>query len=152
MKKKSQVDRLIEWRRNNKELYEQLKINGLRKSAKAKAAAAKLSRLYSKKAQATRAKMPGYSPTESHYCAINWIFRSPDNVVYEFKNLANFVRNHPELFAPEDLIKKHNKCNAVNGLSSLKPYRRNGEPKKLVNGTWKGWSWVSGTEMRAHSN
>ena len=70
--------------------------------------------------------------------------RSSTNVVWYVKNVRHFVRTHPELFNPEDLIMKKYKsgssnCNAVAGLLSLTAIKR-------PVGSWKGWTLVSKVE------
>ena len=67
--------------------------------------------------------------------AKEWRLRSPQNVVYRFKNLLNFVCTHKELFLEEDL-----KRNAASGLSALRP------TNNYVHGSWKGWTWDSHIE------
>ena len=73
-----------------------------------------------------------------------WDLRSPDNRTFRVKNLLEFVRNNPELFAEEDVQWRAKGrslvCKATGGLASLSPRKKN--PK----GSWKGWTWVSITE------
>jgi len=87
---------------------------------------------------------------EENHAARKWYLRSPDNVVYVFKNLREFVRSNPHLF-PEDAViwkkaaKKPNNslltCKALGGLLRLNPAR-----KKTL-GSWRGWTWNSATEV-----
>jgi hypothetical protein len=103
-----------------------------------------------KKAQQGMDASPFFKPGKDHLASKVWRLRSSANVEYEFKNLTNFVREHPELFDPEDLKWKLNKngipleCRATHGLYSLNP---NGK-KKVVAGSWKGWTFVSMFERR----
>jgi hypothetical protein len=80
-----------------------------------------------------------------HHMAFACEFRSPTNVVWYVKNVRHFVRTHPELFDPEDVIMKKQKsskyyyCNAASGLGKLTGRTR---PR----GSWKGWTLVSKVE------
>ena len=88
---------------------------------------------------------PDMKPDERHFRARVWRIRSPENRVFEFKNLAKFIRDHPELFLPEDVIapvsNKRKKCHAYGGLNSISP-----RLKRNV-GSWKGWTWYSFLEQ-----
>lgn len=89
-------------------------------------------------------KLPGMAKGPQHHAAIVCELRSPTNVVWYVKNVRHFVRTHPELFDPEDLIIKKYKsgasnCNAVAGFLSLTAIKR---PR----GSWKGWTLVSKVE------
>jgi hypothetical protein len=96
---------------------------------------------FTKKAQATRNRMPGYQPIPEHYSAKWWSVRDARGVAHEFKNLCYFIRQHPELFLPEDLLTpgKTSQCRAYGGISSIRP----SPTRKIVNGSWKGWTWLS---------
>jgi hypothetical protein len=115
------INNLLRWREKNKNLYERKRLAGVANSKKIKIAARKncLARV-----------------------AI-WRFRSPQNVVYEFKNLAEFLRAHGNLFNVGDLNWTSKGCRAYTGLSYLKPYRTDGSPKTKVRGSWKGWRWYA---------
>lgn len=74
--------------------------------------------------------------------------RSPDNIVYEFRNLTDWVRTNPDLFHPDDVIWRRPDsrrgmpfCRASKGLSAL--FNRS----KHVRGSWKGWTVFSHTEQ-----
>ena len=80
------------------------------------------------------------------------LIRSPRGLIYEFNNLAQFVRDNEKLFMPEDVvwIKPKNKigttlgnlkCRALSGLYSLINPR-------TTKGSWKGWTVVSLHERR----
>ena len=76
---------------------------------------------------------------ENNCKARMWRVRSPENVVYVFKNLQEFIRNNPHLFNEEDVIWKPNikamRCNASAGIEVISPRR------KHPAGSWKGWTW-----------
>lgn len=74
-----------------------------------------------------------------HFRSVACEFRSPTNVVWYVKNISHFIRTHPELFNPEDLIIKKYKSRALAGLLSL-------TARKRPNGSWKGWTLVSKIE------
>lgn len=87
-------------------------------------------------------------PTNMH--SKSGVLRSPMNVEYPFHNLTHFVREHPELFLPEDVvwrerIYRHGVrgervgyiCRAASGLGTVVSGGR---------GTWKGWTLVSDIE------
>src|ERR1017187_1806001 len=79
----------------------------------------------------------------AHCRARIWRVRSPENIVYEFKNLQLFIREHSELFLPGDVIwkgKNKLKCNANGGIQSICPR------KKHPVGSWKNWTWYSHLE------
>lgn len=87
---------------------------------------------------------------QQHHMAKPWRLRSPQNVTYEFKNLADFVRKNPHLFYPEDVIWRYTPwnhsytCKAVGGLNSISPRL------KKPNGSWKGWRIDSQQERIFH--
>jgi len=129
--KPSPMEPIFRWRKKNSELCEQRRIAGIRRSQKIKDAAKRnaLARVGT------------------------WRVRSPQNVIYEFKNLSNFLRDHSNLFHPNDLkqysllkpsrYKTTDQCNAYKFLLALKPYRMDGGPKRNVVGSWKGWRWYA---------
>jgi len=63
---------------------------------------------------------------------------SPDKQWYKVKNLNHFVRTHPELFSPDDVVWKENQgnlwCRASLGLRAL--FRKG----KYLRHQWKGWT------------
>jgi hypothetical protein len=73
-----------------------------------------------------------------HHAGRMWHVRSPDNVTYHFLNLAEFIRQHPQLFDPADVPVK-----AMRGIGMLRPT----PTRKRISGTWKGWTWISLTEV-----
>lgn len=66
-----------------------------------------------------------------------WLLVSPQNVVYEFRNLSDFIRKNSSLFDPEDVVWTKYSCRAVHGIAHLRPTRKKPES------TWKGWRWQS---------
>jgi ParB-like chromosome segregation protein Spo0J len=76
--------------------------------------------------------------------SISGILRSPENILYEFKNLTHFVREHSYLFLEQDVIWKRSgttiRCNASHGLLDLFGRSKN------VRGSWKGWTVYSHVE------
>ncbi len=86
---------------------------------------------------------PDCQPNENHFRAQKWSVRSPTNRVFVFKNLAKFIREHPKLFLPEDVIdagNKRHRCHAYSGLNSISPRLKHNV------GSWKGWTWYSHLE------
>jgi len=80
--------------------------------------------------------------SQHHQKARHFLVRSPENMTYRVRGIANFVRGHPQLFMEADLLQKQGvpltsyTCNATYGLGSLvrNAHRRN---------TWKGWVLVN---------
>lgn len=69
-----------------------------------------------------------------HHAGRKWHIRSPSNVEYHFLNLSEFIRTHSHLFDADDIpVKAHR------GIQGLRP----SDTRKRVNGTWKGWTWIS---------
>ena len=131
--------------------YESLRLAGLRKSEKVKQAARRVSAEYREQALATRAKNPRSMKGEAHCSAMVWRIRDYRGKTYEFKNLAEFIRRNSDLFDADDTVwtERTNStmlCRAYQGIQSLRPYRRDGTPSSRVNGSWKGWTWISGLE------
>ncbi|TEU23416.1 hypothetical protein E2B99_13645 [Alkanindiges illinoisensis] len=76
----------------------------------------------------------------SNVQAVDWWLISPDGTEYKFKNLYEFVRQNPHLFAPADTVFKRTGgkrgtggeyCNATAGLLNVKA----GKAK-----AWKRWT------------
>jgi hypothetical protein len=81
-----------------------------------------------------------------HPKAADFFVRSPSNVVYWVRNIAEFVRRNPGLFHPDDIVNNSKKratysCKATAGLCSL---IRTVETR----GSWKGWQLVSRVEYK----
>lgn len=68
--------------------------------------------------------------------AREWALQAPDGMVWRGRNLYEFVRTHPDLFAPEDRAWKRaggtgtEYCAATVGLGKLRHQRP----------IWKGWT------------
>ena len=69
-----------------------------------------------------------------HHQCKKWHIRSPSNVEYHFINLAEFIRTHQDLFDPIDIPK-----NSYHGIALLRPSNK----RKVIPGSWKGWTWIS---------
>ena len=73
---------------------------------------------------------------EKNHRAKHWTLISPDNKTYQVCNLYQFVRDHPHLFAPKDVIWKRSRgkgaeyCNATAGLLNVSSGKSS---------NWKGW-------------
>lgn len=81
---------------------------------------------------------PVCRPDENNKAASEWSLVSPAGDVHAFRNLAHFVREHPDLFEPADLIRKSSTTtNAALGLAALRP-RADGTAARE---SWKGWTW-----------
>ena len=149
--KPSPIEHLLRWREKNKDLYERKRLAGVRNSQKIKDAMRRVGIQYREKSIAIRLAMPKFQKGEQHFRSSVWRFRSPQNVVYEFKNLAEFLRTHGNLFDIKDLqwyrIGTSDLCNAYKGLSSIRPHLPCGTPKKRINGSWKGWRWYASKDV-----
>lgn len=127
---------------------EEKRLTALRTSSKAKEARRNLAAKYRHLAAAAAAASPLAGKFETNVHAERWCLRTPDRgQIYEFTNLAHFIRNHSHLFNPDDLvINRFGTCKAERGLAKLSPRRRE------VKGSWKGWQWVSTIERRVGNN
>jgi hypothetical protein len=89
-------------------------------------------------------KSPKIGPFESNiHARDDWSFLSPDGEVFRFRNLNHFLREHHELFLPEDLKvnRRSRTCRASVGLGDLAPWRKG---KRI----WKGWTWFQGESKK----
>lgn len=77
-------------------------------------------------------------PGVKNHAARKWHLRSPSNVEYHFVNLLEFIRQNNHLFDPADIPVR-----ASRGLGMIRP----SDTRKKVAGTWKGWTWISYTEV-----
>ena len=89
--------------------------------------------------------LPKIARGSKHCRAKAFHFRSPDNQVFSGTNIRHFVRTHPHLFHPSDVIWRglfgDEHCRASKGLGGIS------NPSSKA-GSWKGWtmaatSWVS---------
>jgi len=88
-------------------------------------------------------RIPGLQKTPENYKAVWWRVRDYQGRIHEFKNLCWFIRENPSLFLKEDINYKHTiRSRAYSGISGLRP----NPTRKIVNGSWKGWTWYSQTE------
>ncbi len=92
---------------------------------------------------------------EDNFCAQVWYLKDPAGNNRVFKNLANFIRENPDLFCKEHIVWKKSlrigchgntgeSCLAYYGLCQLKPYKKDGTRKSKVNASWFEWSWCGG--------
>ena len=79
---------------------------------------------------------------EMHPLALAWSLQSPDGRIWQFCNLADFIRNHQELFTPEQLLfhgkrrgTEQQQTKAQVRLGRLCPRR------KTIQNTAFGWRW-----------
>lgn len=68
-----------------------------------------------------------------HPTARWWDIRDPSGRMHRFRNLNQFLRDHPELFDPEDLVMRGRSCRAAKGIQSM---FLASQPA----GSWKGWT------------
>lgn len=89
-------------------------------------------------AAARKSPLAGKGTENVH--AKQWVLISPDDRVFRARNLNQFIRDNPDLFAAEDVIWKRTGgkrgtggewCNASAGLGNVRAGRSQ---------TWKGWS------------
>jgi len=84
-----------------------------------------------------RATSPICQPDEKNASAKKWSVRAPNGEVFQFRNLAHFVRTHRGLFADDELRPLANGTPyAAFGIGLLRPSRaRRAE-------SWHGWTWA----------
>ena len=92
------------------------RLDALRESARKATEAAKLS--------------PNSGAFETNIHAKSWILKAPDNQIYEFDNLRNFIREHPDFF--------QNPRSAETALSAC----ANGRSKGRAPSQYKGWQVI----------
>lgn len=101
---------------------------------------------YARKTQHLATEAAKASPAagrgQSNVHAVEWRLQGPDGVQYAFRNLYEFVRANPLLFAPADLEWKRTGggrgmggewCNATAGILNIKGGRAK---------SWKGWRLI----------
>ena len=79
-----------------------------------------------------------------HFKALHITVRSPDGVPYRVDNVAAFVRGHPELFSPEDVVSRDPRrgwyrSRAAAGLRRL-------QSASGTSASWKGWTLTFGCQ------
>lgn len=145
------VDHLLRYREAHPE-YEERRLEGLRNSQKLKESARRISFEFRSKAQESRSKNPRHQKGQFHIASKHWRLRDFKGRIYEFVNLANFIRENPGLFDENDTQwhrppgKTSSICRAYSGLSSIRPFPVKTRSKRKVAGSWKGWTWFSQTE------
>jgi hypothetical protein len=77
-------------------------------------------------------------PYESNVCAKDWSLLAPDGTSHRFRNLSLWLRQHADLFDPDDLVCMLGRpiCRAQSSLGKLRLDRKNPKP------SWKGWAWL----------
>lgn len=88
---------------------------------------------------------PSVAKGVEHNRAKHLLVSSPSRRIYAVDNVSHFVRSHPELFNPDDLIQyrssKSFRCKASCGLLSLIQKGFHGN-RSNARGVWKGWTLV----------
>jgi hypothetical protein len=94
-----------------------------------------------------KARQTMLSRRDKHQAALVWSLRSPDGVVYRFKNLACFIREHINLFTPQQLtpVNRLGRTRIEASLSLLSPRR------KHCSRVAQGWTWhIDGKEPETY--
>lgn len=149
--KASPINRLKTWRAQNRVAFENRRVLGMKNSPLVRANLERIHRECKEQWKASALKNPKLQATDQHIAAKMWKLVSPTGNVYEFRNLKKFVRDHENLFNPEDVQWKEQSgthqtwCKAFQALSRLRPSCS----KPLTE--WNGWRWIGGmnTEMAA---
>ena len=140
---KSRLEPVRRWRQANPDLFEQRRVEGMKKSDLVRENLLRLHR--EKKAEWRRSarRNPKLRATTEHIAAKEWKLRAPGGEVHEFRNLKAFLRENADLFAVADVEWKEVPgrpgqawCRAFHGLSRLRP-----SCVKLLP-EWKGWTWA----------
>lgn len=149
--KASPITRLKTWRAQNRTTFETRRVLGMKNSPLVRANLERIHRECKEQWKASALKNPKLQATDQHIAAKMWKLVSPTGNVYEFRNLKKFVRDHENLFSPEDVQWKEQSgthqtwCKAFQALSRLRPSCS----KPLTE--WNGWRWVAAmnTELAA---
>jgi hypothetical protein len=141
-KEASRLEPVKRWRMAHPELFEQRRIEGMKKSDLVRENLMRLHREKKAEWHKSARKNPKLRATVEHIAAKEWSLKAPSGVVYRFRNLKQFLRGNAELFDVEDVIWKEVPgrpsqawCRAFHGLSRLRP-----SCVKLLP-DWKGWTW-----------
>ena len=141
--KESRINRLIRFREQNPVLFERRRVEGMRRSSLVRDNLMRLHRDRKEQWKASALKNPKLRATEQHIAAKMWRLRAPDGLLYEFRNLKKFVREHEQLFSPDDVIWKEMNgkanqawCRAFQSLGRLRPT----SSKHIAE--WFGWTWA----------
>ncbi len=130
------------WRQAHPELFEQRRVEGMKKSPLVRANLLRLHRERKAEWHASARRNPKLRATSQHIAAKEWALRSPLGSIHRFRNLKQFIREHSDLFEAEDVVWKEVPerpsqawCRAFHGLGRLRP----GNAKQLPE--WNGWTW-----------
>ena len=141
-KESSRWEPVKRWRMAHPELFEQRRIEGMKKSDLVRENLMRLHREKKAEWHKSARKNPKLRATVEHIAAKEWSLKAPSGVVYRFRNLKQFLRGNAELFDAEDVVWKEVPgrpsqawCRAFHGLSRLRP-----SCVKLLP-DWKGWTW-----------
>ena len=112
-------------------------------SQKVKNNARRIQKLYAGIGMEMHPEMFSKAAGENHVSAAVFSIRSPRGVHYRFKNLRAFIRDNADMFENGDATwfrrGRGEDCRAYGGIMSIKPSER----RRKVNGSWKGWVWVT---------
>jgi hypothetical protein len=136
---------------------EESRMAAVKASQKVKDAARRTQKLSAGLGMKMHPEMFSVDARENHVSAAVFSIRSPEGIHYRFKNLRAFIRDNAGLFEDGDASwfecrqragrKCGTTCRAYGGITSIKP----SEKKRIINGSWKGWVWVTLNE-RALNN
>lgn len=122
---------------------EEARMAAVKASQKVKDAARRTQKIYAGLGMKMHPEMFSKSAGENHVSAVVFSIRSPDGIHYRFKNLRAFIRDNSGMFEDGDATwfprGKNIDCRAYGGIMSIKPSER----RRKVNGSWKGWVWVT---------
>ncbi len=140
----SRLEPVKRWRAANPELFEQRRVEGMKKSPRVRENLLRLHRERKAEWHASARRNPKLRATTQHIAAKEWTLRSPLGAVHRVRNLKQFIRDHADLFDAEDVVWKDVPgrpsqawCRAFHGLSRLRP----GNAKLLRE--WQGWTWAA---------
>ena len=140
---KSRLEPVRRWRQANPELFEQRRVEGMKKSDLVRENLLRLHREKKAEWRKSARRNPKLRATTEHIAAKEWRLRAPGGEIHQFRNLKAFLRTHAELFAVEDVEWKEVPgrpgqawCRAFHGLSRLRP-----SCVKWLS-EWKGWTWA----------
>jgi hypothetical protein len=139
----NRIERLLRFREENPDLFESRRIAGMKRSPRVRENLQRLHRERKEEWRASARKNPRLQATEQHIAAKLWQLRAPSGRIYVFRNLKKFVREHEQLFTPEDVTWKNMQgktsqawCRAFQLLSRLRP-----TCAKHIE-EWSGWTWA----------
>lgn len=122
---------------------EEARVAAVKASQKVKDAARRTQKLYAGLGMKMHPEMFSKAAGENHVSAAVFSIRSPEGIHYRFKNLRSFIRENAGMFEEGDATwfrrGRGEDCRAYGGIMSIKPSER----RRKVNGSWKGWVWVT---------